>query len=148
MREGEGVAPSQSDKQSVEARLSSSCPSLVVDSGEEGAGATDTPDGGRRPRGRAGQQHFKDHRDYRKRSGRQRSPSVSTGDSEEEAVEGGRGVRPGAGGGGGGGGAANHAGLEAVSGLQALHKSISTPSMVEPGEGVGAANGNHHGKTS
>ena len=95
MREGEGVAPSQSDKQSVEARLSSSCPSLVVDSGEEGAGAADTPDGGRRARGRA--PHFKDQRDYRKRSGRQRSPSVSTGDSEEEAVEAGRAVRPGGG---------------------------------------------------
>ena len=35
MREGELVV---GDKQSVEARLSSSCPSLVVDSGEEEAG--------------------------------------------------------------------------------------------------------------
>ena len=140
MREGEGVAPSQSDKQSVEARLSSSCPSLVVDSGEEGAGAADTPDGGRRGRGRAGQQHFKDHRDYRKRSGRQRSPSVSTGDSEEE---GGDAVR-------GAGGAGSHVGLEAgggLGGLQALHKSISTPSMVD-NDNAGATNGNHQGKTS
>ena len=145
MREGEGVgAPSHSEKQSVEARLSSSCPSLVVDSGEEAAGAADTPDGGRRPRGRA--QHFKDQRDYRKRSGRQRSPSVSTGDSEEEVAEAGRAVRPG-GGGGGGGGSVNHAGLETGSGLQALHKSISTPSMVDT-DNVGAANGNHQGKTS
>ena len=143
MREGEGVGPSQSEKQSVEARLSSSCPSLVVDSGEEGAGVADTPDGGRRPRGRA--PHYKDGRDYRKRSGRQRSPSVSTGDSEEEALEGGRAVRPG--GGGGAGGAVNHAGLEAGPGLQALHKSISTPSMVD-NDNVGAANGNHQGKTS
>ena len=142
MREGE-VCQSQTEKQSVEARLSSSCPSLVVDSGEEGGGVVDTPDGVRRPRGRAQNQHFKDQRDYRKRAGRQRSPSVSTGDSEEEAVEAVRGGRAG----GGGGGAGNHAGLEAGSGLQALHKSISTPSMVD-NDVVGAANGNHHGKTS
>ena len=51
------------------------------------------------------------------------------------------------GGGGGGGGGGNHVGLEAGPGLQALHKSISTPSMVD-NDGVGAANGNHHGKTS
>ena len=141
------MCQSQAEKQSVEARLSSSCPSLVVDSGEEAGGAgggVDTPEGGRRPRARAQTQHFKDQRDYRKRAGRQRSPSVSTGDSEEEAVEGGRAVRPA---GGGGGAGLNHAGLETGSGLQALHKSISTPSMVD-GDSVAAANGNHHGKTS
>ena len=139
MREGE-VCQSQTEKQSVEARLSSSCPSLVVDSGEEGGGVVDTPDGVRRPRGRAQNQHFKDQRDYRKRAGRQRSPSVSTGDSEEE---GGEAVR-------GAGGAGSHAGLEAgggLGGLQALHKSISTPSMVD-NDNAGATNGNHQGKTS
>ena len=142
MREGE-VCQSQAEKQSVEARLSSSCPSLVVDSGEEAGGAgggVDTPEGGRRPRARAQTQHFKDQRDYRKRAGRQRSPSVSTGDSEEE---GGEAVR-------GAGGAGSHVGLEAgggLGGLQALHKSISTPSMVD-NDNAGATNGNHQGKTS
>ena len=78
MREGELVPPN-SDKQSVEARLSSSCPSLTVESGEEG----DTPT----PRRRSRQQHFKDHKSHRKRSGRPRSPSVSTGESDEEVSE-------------------------------------------------------------
>merc|ERR1719483_913426 len=79
MREGELVPPN-SDKQSVEARLSSSCPSLTVESGEEG----DTPT----PRRRSRQQHYKDHKSHRKRSGRPRSPSVSTGESDEEVSEG------------------------------------------------------------
>ena len=78
MREGELVPPN-SDKQSVEARLSSSCPSLTVESGEEG----DTPT----PRRRSRQQHYKDHKSHRKRSGRPRSPSVSTGESDEEVSE-------------------------------------------------------------
>ena len=125
MREGD-ICQSQSDKQSVEARLSSSCPSLVVESGDEASAAVDTPDGGRRPRGRGQNQHFKDHRDYRKRSGRQRSPSVSTGESDEEA--------------GGTGGN--------LQGLETLHKSVSTPSMVENESNAGNANVNHHGKTS
>ena len=80
MREGELVPPGpNSDKQSVDARLSSSCPSLTVESGEEG----DTPT----PRRRNRQQHFKDHKSHRKRSGRPRSPSVSTGESDEEVSE-------------------------------------------------------------
>ena len=131
MREGD-ICQAQSDKQSVEARLSSSCPSLVVDSGDEAAAVVDTPDGGRRGRGRGQGQHFKDHRDYRKRSGRQRSPSVSTGESDEEA----------------GGTPVNLAGLETGSGLQTLHKSVSTPSMGENENNAGTANTNHHGKTS
>ena len=134
MREGD-ICQTQSDKQSVEARLSSSCPSLVVESGDEAAGVADTTDGGRRGRGRGQPQHFKDHRDYRKRSGRQRSPSVSTGESDEEGLE-------------GGGPAVKLSGLEAGAGLQTLHKSVSTPSMVENENNVGNENGSPHGKTS
>lgn len=133
MREGD-ICQTQNDKQSVEARLSSSCPSLVVESGEEAA-FVDIPNGGRRGRGRDQAQQLKDHRDYRKRSGRQRSPSLSTGESEEEGIEG---VRP----------AGNLTGLEAGSGLQTLHKSVSTPSMVENETNVENKNVNHHGKTS
>ena len=130
------------EKQAVESRLSSSCPSLAIESGAEGE--TPTP----RRRGRGGGQYGKAGRaagGQRRaaRSGRVRSPSESTGESDEE--EGGE-VR---GGGGGhhhhhqhhpansrqmmGEGMLAHPGVEGspVGSGGALHKSVSTPSMAQ-----------------
>ena len=139
MREGELGPPGQ-DKQSVEARLSSSCPSLIVDSGDEAAGeAGHQPAAGqetaaRRQPGPHQQQRpgAGGHRAARARKNA-RSPSVSTGESDEDTdcVDS-----------GGGGGHRRHApavmgvavggagGGGLGPGLTSLHKSVSTPSMV------------------
>ena len=136
MREGD-LCPQQSDKQSVEARLSSSCPSLVVDSGDEvDSGQARSPvsargqAGGHRSGGqqRTTNKHGTIANHHRKaRSGRARSPSVSTGESDEDTVSdcvdtGGGGVTMGVAG----------PGLMTTSGVgHNLHKSVSTPSMVQ-----------------
>jgi len=65
MREGEVL-----DHQNLESRLSTSCPSLVVEAAK------------RKKNRQSHQQRF------RRRSDRNRSPSMSTGDSEEEVSEG------------------------------------------------------------
>ena len=132
----------------MESRLSSSCPSLAIESGAEGE-TRETP----RRRGRGGGGHGKaghratgngGQRRAAARSGRVRSPSESTGESDEEE---GRGeVRAGGGGGHnhhqhhpgsrqmmGEGMMLAHGGVEGspVGSGGALHKSVSTPSMAQ-----------------
>ena len=140
MREGDLCPPLQ-DRQSVEARLSSSCPSLIVESGDE-AGLTG--DQAQPPGVSGGQlspsQHRRGHhrghggqRPGRQRPGRPRSPSVSTGESDEDTVSDtsaprgqhqlSMGVAPGPGG--------------VALGGAGLHKSVSTPSMVAANENLG-----------
>ena len=145
MREGDLCPPLQ-DRQSVEARLSSSCPSLIVESGDE-AGLTGDQT---QPPGVSGGQlspsqhrrgHHRGHggqRPGRQRPGRARSPSVSTGESDEDTVSDtsasrgqpqtrqhqlSMGVAPGPGG--------------VALGGAGLHKSVSTPSMVAANENIG-----------
>ena len=131
MREGELVV--QGEKQGVECRLSSSCPSLAVDSGAEGEAGAGT--GGRR-RGRG-----KGQRGARKvRGGRARSPSESTGESDEEEARAGEDQADGRRGGQhyhARGAEAVHPGIHDTTNLNnSLHKSISTPSMMqEQGKG-------------
>ena len=131
------------EKQPVESRLSSSCPSLAIESGAEGETPTPRRRGrggghGHGPYGKAGRAAGGQRRAAR--SGRVRSPSESTGESDEE--EGGE-VR----GGGGhhhqhhpagsrqmmGEGMLTHPGVEGspVGSGGALHKSVSTPSMAQ-----------------
>ena len=134
MREGDLSSQPGADKQSVEARLSSSCPSLAVDSGEEaetiGGVVTDqlTPvqSRGSRAGARQGAGGARGRRSAGGRGGRARSPSVSTGDSDEDTVSdqasdpqrvSSMGV------------AVGPAGLTPGQ-LTSLHKSVSTPSMV------------------
>ena len=142
MREGDLCPPLQ-DRQSVEARLSSSCPSLIVESGDEAglAGDQAAPPGVSGGQLSPSVQHRRDqHRGHgagrpgaRQRPGRARSPSVSTGESDEDTTVSdtsaphrqprhhqlSMGVAPGPGGGAG------------------LHKSVSTPSMVAANENIG-----------
>lgn len=138
MREGDLCPPLQ-DRQSVEARLSSSCPSLIVESGDEAGltgdqAATPGVSGGQLSPSQHRRGHHRGHggpRPGRQRPGRARSPSVSTGESDEDTVSDNSaprqprqhqlsmGVAPGPGGGAG------------------LHKSVSTPSMVAANENIG-----------
>ena len=133
MREGD-LCQLNTDKQTVEARLSSSCPSLVVESGDEAdlnLGVGDSPSEARRGQHHANRaQQRGGHVNHRKtRTGRARSPSVSTGESDEDTVSDcvdtghmrapvtnvNMGV----------------AGPGLTTGLPNLHKSVSTPSMVQ-----------------
>ena len=137
MREGDLGPPGQ-DKQSVEARLSSSCPSLIVDSGDEAAGEAGHQAAGQEAARRPGPHQQQrpgagGHRAARARKNA-RSPSVSTGESDEDTdcVDS-----------GGGGGHRRHApavmgvavggagGAGLGPGLASPHKSVSTPSMVQ-----------------
>ena len=131
----------------MESRLSSSCPSLAIESGAEGETPTPRRRGrggghGHGPYGKAGHRAGGGQR-RAARSGRVRSPSESTGESDEE--ENGSEVRA------GGGGHHNHhqhhpgsrqmmgEGMLAHPGVEgspvgsggALHKSVSTPSMAQ-----------------
>ena len=142
MREGDLCPPLQ-DRQSVEARLSSSCPSLIVESGDEAG----LPGDQTQPPGIAGGQvspsqtrrgHHRGHggqRPGRQRPGRARSPSVSTGESDEDTVSDSAPSQPslhqlnmGV--------ATGQAGGVAVGGA-GLHKSVSTPSMVAASDNMG-----------
>ena len=137
MREGDLCPGSNTDKQTVEARLSSSCPSLAqVDSGDEVDTVDNTPDthraqtprsGGRAPVVTTGQRSGGRRSAVRSGRGGHRSPSVSTGDSDDDTDT----VDTGAAGHG------SHvrmgvAGPGLTTGhLTSLHKSVSTPSMVQ-----------------
>jgi len=117
-------------------RLSSSCPSLAIESGQEGE--TPTP----RRRGRGPQFGGKGGRGgHRKaRGGRARSPSESTGESEDEGGEGegrGRHQHQGQhtpqhhGDRHGGHHGSHHGGHHGGDLATPLHKSVSTPSMAQ-----------------